>query len=105
MNRETHSTKTLDGLPIITEEVRKAFVEELERNRLIGDTPLMLLERWLNEFKSENPEIVNHTYNLIKSFEEDKQGTAASCILSLYGLMKSQARTDNIFEYWRQAEK
>ena len=51
---------TKEGLPILTEDTRKAFMSELERDLFRARSPSLLLERWFGEVESENSEVMEY---------------------------------------------
>jgi hypothetical protein len=91
---------TKEGLPVITEETRTAFVKQLEQEVKMRECPSLIMREWNHEIYEENPEIIKYIAHIIDKYPPDLKGVTIASILSLYMLLKSQALNDKIKEYF-----
>jgi len=95
-------TETKEGLPILTEETRIAFMKEIDREVNIRGCPGSILTEWLGEIGKENPEFVNYARVIVREYPREIQGAILTSIFYSYRILKSQALNDKILEYWNK---
>jgi len=95
---------TKEGLPILTEDTRKAFIGELERGLFRTKSPSLILQKWFDEVESENSEIMEYIARIVRGYPQDLHLVTASFVVGLYRLLKSQANNNKIAEYWKLAK-
>lgn len=93
-------TKTREGLPILTEKTRVAFVESLQVESEIRAASNSILKEWAKETERENPEIMKYIRRIIGEYPPNLQRATLACLLSIYQILKSQALNDRIEEYF-----
>jgi hypothetical protein len=104
MSHKGDSRYTSEGLPIVTESTRKAFMSELERNAGLED-PREIVRRWVNEIDEENPEVSKLMGGITLTFPEFIQIKTCAALAEIYELLKSQISNNNIFDYFKIGEK
>ncbi len=96
-----NDSKTLEGLPVLTEETRLAFTKELEREVVMRKCPASILDEWTEEVGKENPEVIKYIMHVVYNYPPEIQGMSIASLLSLYRLLKSQYINYQILKYFR----
>ncbi len=90
--------KTAEGLPLLTEKTRLAFIRELEREAELKGSSSAISSQWTTETWKENPELMLFLRDLIREYPEEMYGQILGGFLCVYRILKSQANNDRVQE-------
>jgi hypothetical protein len=91
-------TKTKEGLPLVTEETRLAFIESLQVESEIRENSGSILREWAERVREENPEFGKYVIQLISEYAPEERGSVLASVVSGYELLRTQALNDKIKE-------
>jgi len=95
--KKTDKRYTLEGLPIVTEEIRKSFDEEIIRDIRIGD---LEPNRMFLRIKEDNPEIFKYIYETACAYPLELMPFICFDMAKIYYLLKSQANQYKVQDFF-----